>query len=74
MKIIPLEFFFLILLNETLCLTGLIVVCATLLLQYSETAVVPRASILATEVEWLKSIKADFVVKELLLLFHQRTN
>lgn len=30
--------------------------------QYSETAVVPRASILATEVEWLNSIKADLVV------------
>ncbi|KAL3361520.1 hypothetical protein AABB24_014411 [Solanum stoloniferum] len=32
--------------------------------KYSETAVVPRASILATEVEWLKSIKADFVVSD----------
>lgn len=30
--------------------------------QYSETAVVPRASILETEVEWLNSIKADLVV------------
>ncbi|XP_051151499.1 L-arabinokinase-like [Andrographis paniculata] len=32
--------------------------------KYSETAVVPRAEILATEVEWLKSIKADFVVSD----------
>ncbi|KAI4376369.1 hypothetical protein MLD38_014138 [Melastoma candidum] len=32
--------------------------------KYSETAVVPRASILATEVEWLKSIKADLVVSD----------
>ncbi|XP_075102772.1 L-arabinokinase isoform X2 [Nicotiana tabacum] len=32
--------------------------------KYSETAVVPRASILATEVLWLKSIKADFVVSD----------
>ncbi|KAI4379727.1 hypothetical protein MLD38_005984 [Melastoma candidum] len=32
--------------------------------KYSETAVVPRASILATEVEWLKSIKADLVVTD----------
>lgn len=32
--------------------------------QYSETAVVPRASILATEVEWLNSIKADLVVSK----------
>ncbi|KAF5186829.1 L-arabinokinase-like [Thalictrum thalictroides] len=28
---------------------------------YSETAVIPRDSILATEVEWLNSIKADLV-------------
>lgn len=32
------------------------------LIQYHQTAVVPRASILAAEVEWLKSIKADLVV------------
>ncbi|KAH6804492.1 arabinose kinase [Perilla frutescens var. frutescens] len=32
--------------------------------KYSETAVVPRETILATEVEWLKSIKADLVVSD----------
>ncbi|KAL2544493.1 L-arabinokinase [Forsythia ovata] len=32
--------------------------------KYSETAVVPRDSILETEVEWLKSIKADLVVSD----------
>ncbi|CAA2980416.1 L-arabinokinase-like [Olea europaea subsp. europaea] len=32
--------------------------------KYSETAVVPRDSILAKEVEWLKSIKADLVVSD----------
>ncbi|XP_030551692.2 L-arabinokinase-like [Rhodamnia argentea] len=32
--------------------------------KYSETAVVPRASILATEVEWLNSVKADLVVSD----------
>ncbi|XP_057959403.1 L-arabinokinase-like [Malania oleifera] len=32
--------------------------------KYSETAVVPRASILATEIEWLNSIKADLVVSD----------
>lgn len=32
--------------------------------KYSETAVVPRASILSTEVEWLNSIKADLVVSD----------
>lgn len=32
--------------------------------KYSETAVAPRASILATEVEWLNSIKADLVVSD----------
>ncbi|CAI9099067.1 OLC1v1035828C1 [Oldenlandia corymbosa var. corymbosa] len=32
--------------------------------KYIETAVVPRASILTTEVEWLKSIKADLVVSD----------
>lgn len=32
--------------------------------KYSETAVKPRESILATEVEWLKSIKADLVVSD----------
>ncbi|XP_038905289.1 L-arabinokinase-like [Benincasa hispida] len=32
--------------------------------RYHETAVVPRASILATEVEWLNSIKADLVVSD----------
>jgi hypothetical protein len=36
--------------------------------QYSETAVVPRDSILETEVEWLNSIKADLVVLKTLLL------
>ncbi|KAF4358986.1 hypothetical protein F8388_015033 [Cannabis sativa] len=32
--------------------------------KYSQTAVAPRASILATEVEWLNSIKADLVVSD----------
>jgi L-arabinokinase len=32
--------------------------------KYVETAVVPRAEILETEVEWLHSIKADFVVSD----------
>ncbi|PWA63909.1 arabinose kinase [Artemisia annua] len=32
--------------------------------KYSETAVAPRDSILATEVEWLNSIKADLVVSD----------
>ncbi|XP_010524568.1 PREDICTED: L-arabinokinase isoform X2 [Tarenaya hassleriana] len=32
--------------------------------KYVETAVVPRASILKTEVEWLHSIKADLVVSD----------
>ncbi|XWS72876.1 hypothetical protein CRYUN_Cryun02cG0077500 [Craigia yunnanensis] len=32
--------------------------------KYSETAVQPRDSILATEVEWLNSIKADLVVSD----------
>ncbi|KAJ0666517.1 putative L-arabinokinase [Helianthus annuus] len=32
--------------------------------KYSETAVAPRASILATEVKWLNSIKADLVVSD----------
>ncbi|XP_068636633.1 L-arabinokinase-like [Aristolochia californica] len=32
--------------------------------KYSETAVVPRASILATEAEWLNSIQADLVVSD----------
>ncbi|KAI3692323.1 hypothetical protein L6452_32137 [Arctium lappa] len=32
--------------------------------KYSETAVVPRDSILATEAKWLKSIKADLVVSD----------
>lgn len=32
--------------------------------KYSETAVVPRDSILETEVEWLHSIKADLVVSD----------
>ncbi|KAL4570227.1 hypothetical protein LXL04_025878 [Taraxacum kok-saghyz] len=32
--------------------------------KYNETAVAPRASILATEVEWLNSIKADLVVSD----------
>ncbi|PSR93573.1 L-arabinokinase [Actinidia chinensis var. chinensis] len=32
--------------------------------KYSETAVVPRASILAAEVEWLNSIKPDLVVSD----------
>lgn len=34
------------------------------LVKYSETAVVPRASILETEIEWLNSIKADLVVSD----------
>ncbi|KAL2505942.1 L-arabinokinase [Abeliophyllum distichum] len=32
--------------------------------KYVQTAVVPRASILSTEVEWLKSIEADLVVSD----------
>lgn len=32
--------------------------------KYSVTAVVPRASILETEVEWLNSIKADLVISD----------
>ncbi|CAF2140419.1 unnamed protein product [Brassica rapa subsp. trilocularis] len=32
--------------------------------KYVETAVIPRAEILETEVEWLHSIKADFVVSD----------
>ncbi|KAK0571879.1 hypothetical protein LWI29_022983 [Acer saccharum] len=32
--------------------------------KYSETAVLPRASILATEVEWLNNIKADLVISD----------
>ncbi|KAL4603331.1 hypothetical protein ACB092_10G116300 [Castanea dentata] len=32
--------------------------------KYHETAVVPRASILETEIEWLNSIKADLVVSD----------
>ncbi|XP_078443195.1 L-arabinokinase-like isoform X2 [Wolffia australiana] len=32
--------------------------------KYSQTAVLPRASILATEAEWLKSIKCDLVVSD----------
>ncbi|KAG1364535.1 Mevalonate/galactokinase [Cocos nucifera] len=32
--------------------------------KYHQTAVVPRASILATEVEWLNSVKADLVVSD----------
>ncbi|URE44572.1 Galactokinase galactose-binding signature [Musa troglodytarum] len=32
--------------------------------KYHQTAVVPRTSILATEVEWLNSIKADLVVSD----------
>ena len=35
-------------------------------MQYHQTAVVPRESILRTEAEWLRSVKADLVV--LLLL------
>jgi len=31
-------------------------------MQYHQTAVVPRESILKAEVEWLNSIKADLVV------------
>ncbi|KVH91514.1 hypothetical protein Ccrd_006465 [Cynara cardunculus var. scolymus] len=37
--------------------------------KYSETAVAPRDSILATEAEWLKSIKADLVVIACLSFF-----
>ncbi|AQK57466.1 L-arabinokinase [Zea mays] len=32
--------------------------------QYHQTAVVPRESILKTEAEWLNSIKADLVVSD----------
>ncbi|KAK8968399.1 L-arabinokinase [Platanthera guangdongensis] len=32
--------------------------------KYLETAVIPRASILAAEVEWLKSVKADLVISD----------
>ncbi|XP_008781723.2 L-arabinokinase-like [Phoenix dactylifera] len=32
--------------------------------KYAQTAVVPRASIIATEVEWLKSVGADLVVSD----------
>ncbi|KAJ4848445.1 D-arabinose 1-dehydrogenase (NAD(P)(+)), partial [Turnera subulata] len=32
--------------------------------KYSETAVIPRESILETEIEWLNSIKADLVVSD----------
>ncbi|KAK4793267.1 hypothetical protein SAY86_023702 [Trapa natans] len=32
--------------------------------KYSQTAVLPRASILATEVDWLRSIKANLVVSD----------
>ncbi|CAN1799214.1 ARA1 [Linum perenne] len=32
--------------------------------KYSQTAVIPRETILATEVDWLKSIKADLVVSD----------
>lgn len=32
-------------------------------IQYVQTAVIPRASILAAEIEWLKSINADVVVR-----------
>ncbi|WCJ30540.1 arabinose kinase [Euphorbia peplus] len=32
--------------------------------KYSETAVIPRESILASEIEWLNSIKADLVVSD----------
>ncbi|KAF6167317.1 hypothetical protein GIB67_043178 [Kingdonia uniflora] len=32
--------------------------------KYSQTAVAPRASILATEVEWLNTIKADLVISD----------
>ncbi|KAL0705490.1 hypothetical protein Bca4012_071915 [Brassica carinata] len=32
--------------------------------KYVETTVVPRAEILKTEVEWLHSIKTDFVVSD----------
>ena len=32
-------------------------------------SVLPRASVLATEVQWLSSIKADLVVLELLLFW-----
>ncbi|WOL08538.1 L-arabinokinase-like isoform X1 [Canna indica] len=32
--------------------------------KYRQTAVIPRSSILATEVEWLNSIKADLVVSD----------
>jgi len=35
-------------------------------MQYRETAVVPRESILRAESEWLSSIKADLVVRSVL--------
>lgn len=38
-------------------------------MQYSQTAVIPRASILVSEAEWLKSINADLVVCATLHLF-----
>ena len=38
--------------------------------QYVETAVIPRAEILETEVEWLHSIKADFVVINLFFSYN----
>ncbi|KAJ7958626.1 L-arabinokinase [Quillaja saponaria] len=43
---------------------ALTVDCLASLEKYSETAVKPRATILATEVEWLNSIKADLVVSD----------
>ncbi|XP_031475091.1 L-arabinokinase-like isoform X1 [Nymphaea colorata] len=43
---------------------ALTVDCLASLEKYSETAVVPRASILATEAEWLHSIQADLVISD----------
>lgn len=39
--------------------------------QYVETAVVPRAEILKTEVEWLHSIRSDFVVINFFFSYNQ---
>ncbi len=38
-------------------------------IKYSQMSVLPRASVLATEVEWLNSIKADLVVLTLNVSF-----
>nr|CAD1823184.1 unnamed protein product [Ananas comosus var. bracteatus] len=43
---------------------ALTVDCLASLEKYAQTAMVPRATIMATEVEWLKYIKADLVVSD----------